>query len=53
MANIYVTESTQQLIEKVAEYDHRTKEGTIAFLCIQRIKEIEALGKPETTADVD
>ncbi len=46
MPNIYVTDETKDLIEKVCKEDKRTQDGEINFLCSERAKE---LGIPAAT----
>ncbi len=40
MPNIYVTDETNALLEKVHKKDKRTKDGEINFLCSERAKEL-------------
>lgn len=40
MPNIYVTDETKDLIEKVCKEDKRTQDGEINFLCSERAKEL-------------
>ena len=40
MAQIYVTDETKDLIEKVCKEDKRTQDGEINFLCSERAKEL-------------
>ena len=44
MPNIYITDETKELVERVADSDCRTQDGEINYLCKQRIKE---LGLPD------
>lgn len=43
MPNIYVTDETKDLIEKVCKEDKRTQDGEINFLCSERAKELGIL----------
>lgn len=40
MAQIYVTDETRTVLERVSEMDKRTMDGQINFLCCQRVKEL-------------
>ncbi len=40
MPNIYVTDETNALLEKVHKKDKRTKDGEINYLCSERAKEL-------------
>ncbi len=40
MPNIYVTDETKDLIEKVCKEDKRTQDGEINYLCSERAKEL-------------
>jgi len=39
MANIYVTDETKELLEKVSKADHRTQDGEIIFLLEKRAEQ--------------
>lgn len=41
MPNIYVTDETKDLIERVCKEDKRTQDGEINFLCSERAKELD------------
>ena len=47
MPNIYVTDETKEILEKVAELDHRTQDGEIHFLLQKRLKDFSAPSEVE------
>ena len=49
MPNIYVTDETNTLLEKVHKKDKRTKDGEINYLCSERAKELGILATKEIT----
>lgn len=52
MPNIYVTDETKDLIEKVCKEDKRTQDGEINFLCSERAKELGIPAVQEQVAPV-
>jgi hypothetical protein len=42
MAQIYVSDKTKELLEKVSEADRRTQDGEILYLLDRRDREMEA-----------
>jgi hypothetical protein len=40
MPNIYVSDETKKLLEKVSGRDRRTQDGEISFLCEERAREL-------------
>ncbi len=53
MAQIYVTDETKDLIEKVCKKDKRTQDGEINFLCSERAKELGIPAVQEQPAPVE
>ena len=43
MPNIYITDETKEMLEKVATIDCRTQDGEISYLLQQRLKELNAI----------
>jgi hypothetical protein len=41
MANIYISDETKELLEKVSKADKRTQDGEIMFLLSERDKALE------------
>jgi len=52
MPNIYVTDDTKDLIEKVCKEDKRTQDGEINYLCSERAKELGIPAVQEQPAPV-
>lgn len=51
MPNIYTTDETNEILERVAGIDCRTKDGEINYLCQQRIKELTAPSEVKSLSD--
>ncbi|HEG43885.1 MAG TPA: hypothetical protein ENH94_07550 [Phycisphaerales bacterium] len=51
MPNIYVTDETKDLIEKVCKEDKRTQDGEINFLCSERAKELGILAVEDPSSE--
>ncbi len=43
-SNIYVSDETKGLLEKVSEAEKRTQDAEIGFLCEKRLQELKEAG---------
>ena len=52
MPNIYTTDETDELLEKVSAIDCRTKDGQINYLCKERLKQLSVLANASPNVSV-